>query len=105
MKLVCVADEHTVRGFRLAGIEGHAVRTPQHAREVLIEVAQSPSIALIVLTDQLAASIPDLVARLADRDQPVIVVIPGPQGPAPGSRGVRELVQRAVGTTAGSDWP
>ena len=35
MKFYCIADEDTVRGFRLAGVPGQVVTTPQQAAEAL----------------------------------------------------------------------
>ncbi|MBE3071090.1 MAG: ATP synthase subunit F, partial [Planctomycetes bacterium] len=39
MKFFCIADEDTVRGFRLAGIEGRAVETPREAADALARAA------------------------------------------------------------------
>ena len=37
MKFYCIADEDTVRGFRLAGVEGQEVSGPDEAAEAVRE--------------------------------------------------------------------
>jgi vacuolar-type H+-ATPase subunit F/Vma7 len=50
------------------------------------------------LTDKIAAGIrPQVDAIRLERDRPLIVEIPGPDGPLPGRKPLRELVQEAIG--------
>ena len=98
MKAWCIADEDTVRGMRLAGIEGCTVTTPQQAGAALNTVILRPEYCLIILTERVAASIPDQVEQVRfHRERPLIVTIPGPEGSPSGHRDLRSLVKEAIG--------
>lgn len=98
MKFHCIADEDTVRGFRLAGIEGVAVDTAAEAEQAVRRAAVNPDIGILILTDLVAAEIRPLVDDIrVNRSRPLITEIPGPDGPMPGRKTLRQLVQEAVG--------
>lgn len=98
MKFHCIADEDTVRGFRLAGIEGVAVDTAAEAEQAVRRAAGNPDIGILILTDLVAAEIRPLVDDIrVNRSRPLITEIPGPDGPMPGRKTLRQLVQEAVG--------
>ena len=102
MKFFCIADEDTVRGFRLAGIAGKVAGTAPQAAAALTEAADRADCGIIVLTQKVAAGIRDQVdaIRLA-RPRPLIVEIPGPEGPLAGRKSLRQFVQEAVGMRIG----
>lgn len=98
MKFHCIADEDTVRGFRLAGISGQVATTPPAAAAALQSAAAQPDCGIIVLTETIAAFIRPVVDQIRfNREQPLIVVIPGPAGPAQERKSLRLLVQEAIG--------
>jgi V/A-type H+-transporting ATPase subunit F len=98
VKFYCLADEDTVRGFRLAGVPGRVVTTPLEAAEALAQAAAQPDLAILVLTQEIAAGIPHQVDAFRwQRDRPLLVEIPGPQGPLPGRKRLHQLVHSAVG--------
>ena len=98
MKLFCIADEETVRGLRLAGIDGQAVLSAAQAVAALEAAAAQPDCGIIVLTEAVAAALgPQLETMRLERDRPLLVTIPGPQGPMPGRKSLRQFVQEAVG--------
>ncbi len=106
MEAFCIADEDTVRGFRLAGVRGEAVSTPQEAAEALARARQRPYCALLIVTEQVCGHLgPELTALRVQGDRPVVVEIPGPGGPtaaaAPGALG--RLVRAVVGTALEED--
>jgi len=104
MKFFCVADEDTVRGFRLAGVEGEAVATAAEADQAIRRAAQRPDLGVLIVTDTVAAEVRELVDDVRmNRDRPLIVEIPGPQGPMPGRKTLRQLVQEAVGIRIGQE--
>lgn len=106
MKMTCIADEHTVRGFRLAGVEGHVVTTPAQARQAVLQAASTPDVGLIIITRQISRQIADVVSRISlQKAPPVILAIPGPDGPQPGDRALGELVQAAVGVRVEEEPP
>jgi V/A-type H+/Na+-transporting ATPase subunit F len=104
MDFYCIADEDTVRGFRLAGVAGQAVHTVAEAAAAVAQAAAQPACGILILTDRVATGIRqqlDLI-RL-DRDQPLIVEIPGPEGPLAGRKSLRQFVQEAVGIRIGQE--
>jgi len=104
MKFFCVADEDTVRGFRLAGVDGQAVATAGEADQAIRRAAQRPDLGILILTDAVAADVRELVDDVRmNRDRPLIVEVPGPQGPMPGRKTLRQLVQEAVGIRLGQE--
>jgi len=104
MKFFCVADEDSVRGFRLAGIEGEAVATAAEADQAIRRAAGRTDLGILILTDAVAADVRELVDDIRmNRDRPLIVEVPGPQGPMPGRKTLRQLVQEAVGIRIGQE--
>lgn len=102
MKFCCIADEDTVRGFRLAGIAGQVVVTAEQATAAVEKAAAQPDCGIIVLTEKVAAKIRQQVETIRlERDRPLVVEIPGPEGPLPGRKSLRQFVQEAVGIRVG----
>ena len=98
MKFYCIGDEDTVRGFRLAGIEGYVVSNAQEAETALAAVVRRRNAGVVIITDAVAAEIREQVdAVRLDCERPLLVEIPGPQGPISGRKTLRQLVQEAVG--------
>ena len=104
MTFFCIADEDTVRGFRLAGVEGQVVTSPAEAAAALAAAFAQRGLSIVILTERVAAGIRAQVEALRfERDQPLIVEIPGLGGPLPGKRSLRQLVQGAVGIRVGQE--
>ncbi|MCX5684689.1 MAG: V-type ATP synthase subunit F [Planctomycetota bacterium] len=104
MKFYCIADEDTVRGFRLAGVEGRAAAEPKEAAEALDAVFKRPDVGIVILTDVVAAGIRAQVdAYRTGSARPLIVEIPGPKGPLPGRKTLRQFVQEAIGMSIGQE--
>ncbi len=104
MKFYCIADEDTVRGFRLAGVEGTAVVSRTEAAEALDRAVRRPDLGIVILTQAVAAYIRDQVDDVrTNRSRPLLVEVPGPDGPLPGRKTLRQFVQEAVGITIGQE--
>lgn len=102
MKLYCIADEDTVRGFKLAGIAGEVVLNANEARQALQRSAAWTDLGILIMTDVVAAEIRGEVDDIRmHRELPLIVEIPGPEGPMRGRKTLREFVQEAVGVRVG----
>jgi V/A-type H+/Na+-transporting ATPase subunit F len=98
VKFFCVGDEDTVAGFRLAGIAAQTAITPEQTRAAVEGVAARPDCGVIIITEKLADGIRQQVEVIRlERERPLIVEIPGPEGPLPGRKSLREFVQEAVG--------
>lgn len=104
MTFYCIADEDTVRGFRLAGVDGEAVAGAVEAERAVRRAVEQPGIGILILTDVVASEIRPLVDALrVERARPLITEIPGPGGPMPGRKTLRQLVQEAVGIRVGQE--
>ena len=102
MKFFCIADEDTVRGFRLAGVAGQVVNSREEAAAALDAAAARPDCGIVALTEKVADGIRrEVEAIRLQRDRPLIVEIPGPEGPLPGRKSLRQFVQEAVGIHVG----
>jgi len=102
VKFYCIADEDTVRGFRLAGIEAHVAADAEQAITAINIALSKPDLGIIIITEQVASWIrPQIDAFRINRDRPLIVEIPGPEGPLSGRKSLREFVQEAVGVSVG----
>lgn len=100
MKFYCIADEDTARGFRLAGIDTRVAATAEQARNAVDDLAGRLDCGIIIITEAIALWVqPRLEAIRLERDRPLFVEIPGPEGPLPGRKGLRQLVQEAVGVS------
>jgi V/A-type H+-transporting ATPase subunit F len=104
VKFYCIADEDTVRGFHLAGVEGRAVADPKQAAEALDEAFSRWDVGIVILTDVVASGIrPQVDAYRAGSARPLIVEIAGPKGPLPGRKTLRQFVQEAIGMRIGQE--
>lgn len=98
MNFYCIADENTVRGFRLTGVSGQVVNTAAEAARAVEATAAQRDCAIIIITETVAESIRSQVEQMRfESPQPLIIEIPGPDGPLPGRKGLRQLAQEAVG--------
>jgi V/A-type H+-transporting ATPase subunit F len=102
VKFYCLADEDTVRGFRLAGVEGQAVTSPKEAEAALEPLLERTDLGILIVTDVVAAGIRRQIDSVrAERVTPLVVEIPGPKGPMPGRKTLRQSVQEAIGIRLG----
>jgi V/A-type H+-transporting ATPase subunit F len=94
-----IGDDATVTGFRLAGVEGRAARTPFDAREALKVAAATEGVSIIVITERLAEGIKEELAGYRASGAPLIIHIPDRGGPLPGRTSIREMIKSAVGVS------
>ncbi len=98
MKFYCMGDEDTVRGFRLAGVEGQVVATAMDASTALRWIEAQTDIGIVILTQAVAQSIRQKVdAFRMEHAIPLLVEIPGPTGPLPGYQNLDRLTRAAIG--------
>jgi V/A-type H+-transporting ATPase subunit F len=104
VKLFCIADEDTVRGFRLAGVAGQVVSDAGEAVDAVKRAAAMPGLGLLIVTDVVASEAQAEIDRIRlECVQPLIAEIPGPDGPMEGRKTLREFVQEAVGISVGEE--
>jgi vacuolar-type H+-ATPase subunit F/Vma7 len=93
-----MADEDTVLGFRYAGIDGTVAETPEGARRAFSEVLKDENVGVIIVTEQTAQTVSEEVSRIQYQStRPVVVRIPGSEGPLPSRLSLEELIREAVG--------
>ncbi len=98
MKFFCIGDPDTAAGFRLAGVPVRIATTPEQTRAAVDEAAALPEYGVLIITEALADGIRSYIEAIRHgRERPLIVEVPGPGGPLPGRRTLREFVQEAVG--------
>jgi len=98
MQFYVIADEHTVTGFKLVGIDGEVVESADEAREALKKAFSSTEIGIIVLTEKIASSIREEVEEFVfGHSFPLIIEIPDRTGPMEDRTSIRQMVRSAVG--------
>lgn len=102
MKFFVIGDPDTVLGFRLAGIEGEEVSSPEEASEALDRAFEREGLGVIILSERIAEKIRSRVDQyLYKTTFPLIIEIPDRTGPLEGRRSVRDLIRAAVGIGIG----
>jgi len=98
-KIAVMGDRDSVMGFKALGLDVYPTETAEEARRTLHRLAKE-NCAILYITEQLAAQIPDDLARYNDALTPAIIPIPGKDG----SLGIgRENVTRSVIRAVGAD--
>jgi V/A-type H+-transporting ATPase subunit F len=98
MKFYVIADENTVTAFKLVGLEGEAVESPEGAREALAKAFESSETGIVIITERIADTIRDEIEDfIFGRTFPLIIEIPDREGPVEGRISIREMVNSAVG--------
>ena len=96
-KIAVMGDKDSVLGFKALGLEVCPVESPDHGREAHPRMAKE-KYAIIYMTDQLAAQLPNEIARYKDALTPAIILVPGKEGSLGiGMANVKTAVERAVG--------
>jgi V/A-type H+-transporting ATPase subunit F len=88
--------------MKVRRVSSSAAAAAGEASRLLEKVMNEPDCAIVILTSTVADLIRDRVEELRlERDCPLIVEIPGPEGRAAGTRSLRDFVQEAVGIRLG----
>ena len=98
MDFYVVADADTVQGFRYAGIGGVTVSDERQAAAELERLAADRAELIIITTEQVAEGVREIVDAIRFGEElPLIVEIPGPEGHAPGTPSLLNMIRQAVG--------
>ncbi len=96
-RIAVMGDEQSVLGFAALGLEVYPVSGAEEARTVLHRLARE-EVAIIYMTEQLAAGLSAEITRYRDALTPAIILIPGKEGSLGlGMQNVKTTVERAVG--------
>jgi V/A-type H+-transporting ATPase subunit F len=97
MKIFVIGEEEMVLGFSLLGIAGATPRSAEELLRLLHEHHGEGGLALILLEERVAELAPEAVAAYkARRGLPLLVELPGPQGPLE-RKGIKEFIAGAIG--------
>jgi len=99
MKFYLISDNIDTRaGMRLAGIEGVVVHTKQQVEEALDGAARIDKLGIILITEKLAAMIPDRMTSLKlAKDLPLVVEIPDRHGTKRAKNSITRYVNESLG--------
>jgi V/A-type H+-transporting ATPase subunit F len=98
MEIYVLGSHDAVRGFALAGVGGHVVQTQDELHQALDDVLARKQVGILVITQDVAALDRPRVEMLRTRRSvPLLVEIPGPEGPDPERPSLEEMVRRATG--------
>jgi vacuolar-type H+-ATPase subunit F/Vma7 len=100
MKIAVVGDRSMITGFALSGVKySRLALTIEDAETALAGILRDPEVGVVILQDRLGAAACSGAHRKKDEPPlfPVIVEVPGSDGPVPGRDGVQGLVHRIVG--------
>ena len=98
MDLFVIGDRDTVLGFAYAGVAGTVVEAAEEAKSTFDEIVTNDPPRILIITETAA----DLIRQDVDRvrfeaERPIVVEIPGPEGPSPDRRSLLDLIREAVG--------
>jgi len=98
MKLLVIGNQDAVQGFALAGVRGQIATTAGELNRALDAAMADEAVGIVLVTDDVA----DLARRRVDMLMvrsaiPLVVEIPGPEGPRPDRPPLSEVIRRTIG--------
>ena len=102
-RLICVTDDKTADGFRLAGIDVRVVNDAVQARAEITQLISGDEAGIIALDQRLAAALDERLETQLERVyRPVLVMLPLGET-AQTSELTRQRLQRLIRRAAGFD--
>ena len=98
MKLLVIGNQDAVWGFALTGIHGQVATTAADLRQALDAALADAEVGIILVTEDAADLDRQRVEKLMLRTStPLIVELPGPQGPNPDRPSLNDVIRRTIG--------
>ena len=103
MPITVICSDSLSTGFELAGAKSFGVRTPDQARELLLAFAAESRYGIVLVADDLTASLSERERALLDDSRtPIFVPMPihisaDEPGRKIAERVVEQLIQQAIG--------
>lgn len=98
MKMLVIGHPETVLGFSLVGVHGQVARTAEEVNQALDETLSAEDVGIVLVTEDVADLIQPRMDQLKLRSTvPLVVEIPGPEGPRPDRPSLSEVIRRAIG--------
>lgn len=103
MRAYLVSDNlDSLVGLRLAGIEGCVARAPEEIERAIQSAIEDPETGILVLTEKVAETVPDLVQSLRERGElPLVVEVPDRHGMHRAADFLTAYVRDAIGVNLG----
>jgi V/A-type H+-transporting ATPase subunit F len=98
MELLVIGSPPAVWGFALAGVPGQIVETAGELTEALDRALERSDLGIILVTEDVADLARARIEHLISQSEiPLLVEIPGPDGPSPDRPTIQELLHRTIG--------
>ena len=99
-KIAVIGDKDSVIGFKALGLESIAVGNIEEARNAFLKTVRNrDDIAIIYITEQVAAQLEAEIAAVKEQVTPAVILIPSKQGTLGlGMAALSSAVERATGT-------
>jgi V/A-type H+-transporting ATPase subunit F len=98
MKLLIIGNQDAVWGFALAGVHGEIVTTTGELNRALDAALADKEIGIVLVTGDVADLARQRVDMLRVRSAvPLVVEIPGPEGPRSDQLSLSEMIRRTIG--------
>lgn len=97
-RIAAVGEEDLIMGFRGLGVDIIPVQTKADLETTLRRLSREPDLAIILITETMAAHSLNVISDLRDKSYAVLLIIPSHQGSSNISMTeMRRGVERAVG--------
>ena len=98
MKILVIGNREAVLGFSLVGVHGRIVSTAAEANQALDATLTDSEAGIILVTEDIAATIEARMDQLKLRSTvPLVVEIPGPEGARSDRPSLNDIMLRAIG--------
>ena len=98
MKYFIIGDEDTVLGLGMVGVKGRVVRDTDGAKQAFQNALSDKEVGIVIITERAANFIRPIVDKyIFTENFPLIVEVPDRRGGVPGRKGIREMVNAAIG--------
>ena len=99
MQLMVIGNPDTVRGFALAGVRGENATSAEELQQAMDIAMDDEEIGIVLVTQDVAALAPERIDALKGRGDliPLVIEIPGPEGPNADRPSLSEMIRRITG--------
>ncbi|MBN1977892.1 MAG: V-type ATP synthase subunit F [Anaerolineae bacterium] len=96
--MLVIGSEDAVWGFALVGVRGQVVTTAEEVNHALDTAIANGRIDIVLVTEDVADLARQRVDTLKIRStRPLVVEIPGPEGPSPDRPPLSEVIRKTIG--------
>lgn len=97
--IVIVGDEDLCTGFGLAGVvQSRVTSDSREAEKIVSSLCDSEKVGLVIIHDRLASGFSQKMKnRMEKITRPVLVAVPGKQGPDSQTESIAALIKKAIG--------